>query len=267
MPFIEPIDLYVEAHPLPSSTCDVHEQTFPASSGPSRTPRSPEEQVHTQCLLIKLCVVTELDPAPPHPTPTPLSLLMMLSSRSIRTLRPEEESDDSVTKTPRASTSHSRLFATLDIPLLLMAVLVGLTKPTQPAHKEVRFSEPKPQQSRGAPVIDDDDDLIPKPAGEVGHPGRGGYNLANVLKWSNTQYRSGHVDDHLECEKPMKNQSLSQVKKVREATLTKYPTLAEYKDLWVIDDFVRNRLKSRKAALRLQKLEKIAREAEQAEGG
>lgn len=33
----------------------------------------------------------------------------------------------------------------------------------------------------------------------------------------------------------------------------------------MIDDFIRSRLKSRKAVLRLQKLEKIAREAGQAE--
>lgn len=33
----------------------------------------------------------------------------------------------------------------------------------------------------------------------------------------------------------------------------------------MVDDFIRSRLKSRKAALRLQKLETIAREAEQAD--
>lgn len=66
--------------------------------------------------------------------------------------------------------------------------------PTQSPHKEVRFSDSKPQRRPGAPVIEDDnDDQISKPAGEVGHPSRGGYNLANVLKWSNTQYKAVKV--------------------------------------------------------------------------
>lgn len=62
----------------------------------------------------------------------------------------------------------------------------------RPILKEVRIAEPKHRQDRRPPVIDvgDDDDLIPKPAGEVGHPGRGGYNLAKVLKWSKMQYQA-----------------------------------------------------------------------------
>lgn len=30
---------------------------------------------------------------------------------------------------------------------------------------------------------DDDEDMIPKPAGEAGRPGRGGYNLKDALEW------------------------------------------------------------------------------------
>ncbi|KAE9396691.1 hypothetical protein BT96DRAFT_996464 [Gymnopus androsaceus JB14] len=41
MPFIEPINLYVEAHPLSSLNCNIHDETLPASSGASRTPPKP----------------------------------------------------------------------------------------------------------------------------------------------------------------------------------------------------------------------------------
>lgn len=262
MPSIEPIDLYVEAHPLPSSVCDVYEQTFPASSGPSRTPVKSRR-------------------ASPYPNPfdnasrgyrarsrssSPTSdcssddddVIEQIDQDSLS----DEESDDSATKTSQASTprsSRSRLVSSLTISSSVSSAHLSCsrdgkssvsiapagsvgetTTPTKATRKEVRFSEHKPQQSRGAPVIDDDDDdLISKPAGEVGHPGRGGYKLADVLKWSNTQYQavmvrlSSHfpygflfavqkfvnrvVDDHLDCEKPLRNQSLSQVKKVRDA--------------------------------------------------
>ena len=36
---------------------------------------------------------------------------------------------------------------------------------------------------------DDDDDLIPKPEGEAGRPGRGGYNLEEALGWPSKEYR------------------------------------------------------------------------------
>ena len=36
---------------------------------------------------------------------------------------------------------------------------------------------------------DDDDDLIAKPEGEVGRPGRGGYNLEEALRWPGKEYR------------------------------------------------------------------------------
>ena len=35
----------------------------------------------------------------------------------------------------------------------------------------------------------DDDRLIPKPEGEAGRPGRGGYNLENTLAWEGKDYR------------------------------------------------------------------------------
>ena len=43
---------------------------------------------------------------------------------------------------------------------------------------------------------DSDDDnnlLIPKPEGEVGRPGRGGYNLENTLAWEGKDYRKMKV--------------------------------------------------------------------------
>lgn len=48
--------------------------------------------------------------------------------------------------------------------------------------KEVRFTQ-----------SEDDTKLIPKPNGEVGRPGRGGYTLLNALGWHQDDYRTVKV--------------------------------------------------------------------------
>jgi DNA mismatch repair ATPase MutL len=44
--------------------------------------------------------------------------------------------------------------------------------------------------------------------------------------------------------------------------MNKYPVFEEYEDHWPINDFVRNHLKTRKAAIKNEKLEKMAAEME-----
>ncbi|KAJ3831653.1 hypothetical protein F5878DRAFT_549272 [Lentinula raphanica] len=86
---------------------------------------------------------------------------------------------------------------------------------------------------------DDEDDLIPKPPGEVGRPNRGGYNLCDALGWPKDEYKvvqvrqsllssntclnltvqkfiNKAVENHLVCDSPMKQQSLLSLKKVRD---------------------------------------------------
>ncbi len=41
--------------------------------------------------------------------------------------------------------------------------------------------------------IDSDESLVEKPEGEVGRPGRGGYNLASALKWKHNDFRKRQV--------------------------------------------------------------------------
>ncbi|KAH7880260.1 uncharacterized protein C8R40DRAFT_1165169 [Lentinula edodes] len=132
-----------------------------------------------------------------------------------------------------------------------------------------------PAKRRGPPALvfendSDDDFLIPKPPGEVGRPNRGGYSLFDVLSWPRKKYDQVKkyinklVDDHLDCEVPMSEQTAAKVKKVRELAVEKYPFLKEYSGLWAVDDFIRNHLKYQKSVLRKEKLEKIAAEASRA---
>ncbi|KAJ3870834.1 hypothetical protein F5051DRAFT_434326 [Lentinula edodes] len=90
----------------------------------------------------------------------------------------------------------------------------------------------------------DDDFLIPKPPGEVGRPGRGGYSLFEVLSWPRKKYDKVKkyinklVEDNLDCELPMSEQRAVNVKKVRDEAVAKYVFLKEYRGFWALDDFI-----------------------------
>ncbi|KAJ3806469.1 hypothetical protein EV368DRAFT_68894 [Lentinula lateritia] len=139
------------------------------------------------------------------------------------------------------------------------------------SRKAVTFStEPEKKRNPPAMVFEDDSDddfLIPKPPGEVGRPGRGGYSLFEVLSWPRKKYDkvkkfiNNLVEDHLNCDLPMSEQGAANVKKVRQLAVEKYIFLKEYSGLWAVDDFIRNHLKYQKAVLRKERLEKIAAEA------
>ncbi|KAJ3781038.1 hypothetical protein GGU10DRAFT_336699 [Lentinula aff. detonsa] len=142
--------------------------------------------------------------------------------------------------------------------------------------KTVRFSaepaEPAEHaRKRGPPALvfeddSDDDFLIPKPPGEAGRPGRGGYSLFDILSWPKKKYDKVKkhinklVEDHLDCELPMSEQSAANMKKVRQQAVEKFVFLKEYSGLWAVDDFIRNHLKYQKSVLKREKLETIAAE-------
>ncbi|KAJ3873850.1 hypothetical protein F5051DRAFT_431848 [Lentinula edodes] len=139
------------------------------------------------------------------------------------------------------------------------------------SRQTVTFST-EPEKKRNPPAMvfednSDDDFLIPKPPGEVGRPGRGGYSLFEVLSWPRKKYdkvkkfMNNLVEDHLNCDLPMSEQGAANVKKVRQLAVEKYIFLKEYSGLWAVDDFIRNHLKYQKAVLRKERLEKIAAEA------
>ncbi|KAJ3927119.1 MAG: hypothetical protein NXY57DRAFT_965784 [Lentinula lateritia] len=126
----------------------------------------------------------------------------------------------------------------------------------------------KPGRKHGPPALvfedDSDDDLIPKPPGEVGRPNRGGYSLFLVLGWPKKKYDkvknfiNDLVEKHLDCGLPMSEQAREDLKKATE----KFVFLKEYSGLWVTNNFIRNHLKYQKTVIRKEKLEKIAADVE-----
>ncbi|THV00406.1 hypothetical protein K435DRAFT_794156 [Dendrothele bispora CBS 962.96] len=128
----------------------------------------------------------------------------------------------------------------------------------------VRF-EPSSGTSKTAPVSS-----IPKPNGENGRPGRGGYSLRTVLGWDAKEYKNAQefVKDLVEtmlpknAYTPFTSQSLEVLDPLREKMVEKFPQLRQYEDNWATDDFIRTVLKYRQLQLRTRKLRVQAAQAQ-----
>ncbi|KAJ3816611.1 hypothetical protein F5880DRAFT_1512507 [Lentinula raphanica] len=108
---------------------------------------------------------------------------------------------------------------------------------------------------------------IPKPDGEAGRPGRGGYSLQVTLKWPVKKWKTvqgfirARVLETLDCSLPFSDQSLLRLQAIRDQATTKFPFLNDYENLWVVDDMIRSRLKYEKSALKRKTDAKLADEA------
>ncbi|KAF8550533.1 hypothetical protein OG21DRAFT_1468594 [Imleria badia] len=93
------------------------------------------------------------------------------------------------------------------------------------------------------------DSKIPKPQGEPGRPGRGGYNLETTLSWNHTAYvkfkKVTHrlIDEHLDTTKCASAQSPVLLKAVRDKASGAFPDLENYSKAWPVSDIIMMRLK------------------------
>ncbi|KAJ3504451.1 hypothetical protein NLJ89_g7926 [Agrocybe chaxingu] len=118
-------------------------------------------------------------------------------------------------------------------------------------------------------LIDKDDetegsDLIPKPSGEAGRPGRGGYALKEVLGWDERQYQAfvkfvtKLVNEHLDKSKCYSSQSLQELTLARKLAIDRFPVLQNYAEAWPIIDALRLKLKYMSSRSRQQDLQAAA---------
>ncbi|KIK50920.1 hypothetical protein GYMLUDRAFT_252537 [Collybiopsis luxurians FD-317 M1] len=110
----------------------------------------------------------------------------------------------------------------------------------------------------------EDEELIPKPLGEVGRLGHGGYTLTKVLAWPPKKYEKvkrfigNLVEKQLDCELIWSDQPPERLKKIQELAIEKHTILKQYRGLWVVDNFIQGALKYQKSVLKKEKLEKEA---------
>ncbi|KAH7871266.1 uncharacterized protein C8R40DRAFT_1072574 [Lentinula edodes] len=255
--------------------CADHKEMLPppvVAAAADHTPIAPSSgPVRTQKDTLRVSPYSSPSPEP-QPRRQHTAVLPSPSSLSIESLSSELEYDSDreriarLRNTQRYSGDHGKATQGSDN--------IQAERESR-SRKSVTFSaEPTRRRSPPALVFEDDSDddfLIPKPPGEVGRPGRGGYSLFEVLGWPKKKYDKVKkyintlVEDHLECELPMSEQSVANVKRVRQQAVEKYIFLKEYSGLWAVDDFIRNHLKYQKCVLKKEKLEKIVAEARPAE--
>ncbi|KAG2094037.1 uncharacterized protein F5147DRAFT_585191, partial [Suillus discolor] len=91
---------------------------------------------------------------------------------------------------------------------------------------------------------------ILKPRGEVSRLNQGGYNLQEKLGWSLSEYdevRSFVIHlarEHLNVRRSWKMQLVPKLQLVFSEAKSRYPVLKDYKDDWVVSDFLRVYLKN-----------------------
>ncbi|KAJ3714852.1 hypothetical protein C8R42DRAFT_726348 [Lentinula raphanica] len=152
-----------------------------------------------------------------------------------------------------------------------MASPVDYGKQTVPENHEEDHIRVQTHDDDVDDEADDDgsDRKIAKPSGEVGRPGRGGYNLRHALNWSIARFDKvkrfidATVETKLDCLKPLSKQDRSKVEEVRTLAVTKFSFLEDYRDDWVVYDFIRCHLKYRKQALQKLALEETATQAQE----
>ncbi|KAK7442546.1 hypothetical protein VKT23_016144 [Stygiomarasmius scandens] len=103
---------------------------------------------------------------------------------------------------------------------------------------------------------------IPKPEGENGRPGRGGYALKAVLGWDLKEYKKAQefikklVETTLpkNVHTPFTSQPETVLNPLREKMAEQFPQLRQYEDNWATDDFIRAALKYRQIQVKNRKL-------------
>ncbi|KIK12194.1 hypothetical protein PISMIDRAFT_121314, partial [Pisolithus microcarpus 441] len=92
---------------------------------------------------------------------------------------------------------------------------------------------------------------IPKPNGEVGRPGHGGYNLEDQLGWGKDGFKKlkrfvkKAVRRHLDptkCRSLQDRKALETVSKESQA-IAEFPDLDDFEDCWPVQDLVQLQLK------------------------
>ncbi|KAI6031056.1 hypothetical protein PISMIDRAFT_6494 [Pisolithus microcarpus 441] len=109
-----------------------------------------------------------------------------------------------------------------------------------------------------------DESKIPKPQGEPGHPGRGGYTLEAALDWNHSAYmkfkKLTHrlIEEHLDTTKCASAQNPASLKLVRDKAMAAFPDLENYTHVWPVSDMIMMHLKYTSSRARRREVEMAA---------
>ncbi|KAG1854337.1 hypothetical protein C8R48DRAFT_776726 [Suillus tomentosus] len=97
---------------------------------------------------------------------------------------------------------------------------------------------------------DSDDSRIPKPEGEAGRPGRGGYNLERALNWDANRFKKlrdyvhRSIDNHCDTSKSKTSQTPTALNSVEKEAVVHFPELVDYMGCWPVGDLIQMQLKN-----------------------
>ncbi|KAI6010007.1 hypothetical protein EDC04DRAFT_2610412 [Pisolithus marmoratus] len=110
-----------------------------------------------------------------------------------------------------------------------------------------------PVTKRSDKSWDDDEESrtkkIPKPNGEVGRPGRGGYNLKDQLGWGEDGFKKlkrfvkKAVKKHLDPTRCRSLQDRKALETVSKMAIAEFPDLDDFDECWPVQDLVQLQLK------------------------
>ncbi|KAL1749689.1 hypothetical protein FB107DRAFT_280425 [Schizophyllum commune] len=164
--------------------------------------------------------------------------------------------NNSIAPENTASSSRNHRTAVADSPLAFPGHLgthVETVRPGTTAVVEADSSRPVvPEQDPSAPPSKEPSvgkGRIPKPPGECGKPGKGGYSLKDTLGWPLDKYNkvrkamNAVVDKHLDPKKSLTRQRPARMSNFEKEALSLFPEMdTEYEDCWPVRAFASNRL-------------------------
>ncbi|KAI6017428.1 hypothetical protein EDC04DRAFT_2943374 [Pisolithus marmoratus] len=115
-----------------------------------------------------------------------------------------------------------------------------------PSDSEHSESSPAPSESSLSSLESEPgaDDKIPKPSGEVGRPGHGGYNLEEQLGWGEDSFKrlkkfvNKAIKNHLDTTKCQSQQNHKALITVCDLATAEFPDLDGFANCWPIFDLI-----------------------------
>ncbi|KAI5980486.1 hypothetical protein EDC04DRAFT_3035238 [Pisolithus marmoratus] len=152
-------------------------------------------------------------------------------------------------KTPSATTPRAQTFrGQTPAPAGKQKLVTIENLPSDLEHSE---SSPAPSESSLSSLESEPgaDDKIPKPSGEVGRPGCGGYNLEEQLGWGEDSFKrlkkfvNKAIKNHLDTTKCQSQQNCKVLITVCDLATAEFPHLDGFANRWPIFDLIQMRLK------------------------
>ncbi|KAG1846394.1 hypothetical protein DFJ58DRAFT_843473 [Suillus subalutaceus] len=110
---------------------------------------------------------------------------------------------------------------------------------------------------------DSNESKIPKPEGEMGRPGRGGYNLERALNWDTNHFKKlreyvhRSINNHCDTSKSRTNQTPAALSSVEREAVAHFPELHDYMGCWPVEDLIQMQLQNISTKERQKQAKKI----------